>query len=189
MLKYHLGELWAKWIKAENSQEWKQRDQVRCSHGHPGEIIVLEVMMVVEMDIWSTLKLKLTVLSDGLDPCGWWEGSINGESKRSEAFGKHETAVAETFSSVGSLGWLRLSISCYRGGNTPKRRIFSKVIEAIPLTCWYPVQCYVPYSLNRGSIACKRTKNEPLQLFIPTAPTSPLAFPWGQNFSGFRWPS
>lgn len=188
MLKYHSGELWAKWIKAENRQEWKQRDQVRCFHGHPGEIIALEVMMVVEMDIWSTLKLKLTVLADGLDPCGWGEGSINGESKRSEAFGKHESALAEPFSSVGSLGWLRLSVSCYKGGNTPKRRIFSKAIEAIPLACWYTVRCYALYCLNQGSIACKRTENEPLQLFIPTAPTSPSAFPWGQNFSMFRWP-
>lgn len=52
---------------AENSQEWKQRNQARGSYGCPEEITVMEIMMVKEMDLWATLKLKLTALADGLD--------------------------------------------------------------------------------------------------------------------------
>lgn len=52
---------------AANSQEWKQRNQARGSHGHLGEIIVMEIIMVMKMDLWATLKLELTACADGLD--------------------------------------------------------------------------------------------------------------------------
>lgn len=52
---------------AENSQEWEQRNKVRGSHGHPGEIIVMEIIVVMRMDLWPTLKLELIALADGLD--------------------------------------------------------------------------------------------------------------------------
>lgn len=53
---------------AEKSPEWKQRDQARGSHSHLGEITVMEIiMMVIDMDLWFTLRLELTGLADVLD--------------------------------------------------------------------------------------------------------------------------
>lgn len=51
---------------AENSQEWKQRKQAGGSHGHLGEITVMEMIMVRRMDLGAALKLDLTGLADGL---------------------------------------------------------------------------------------------------------------------------
>lgn len=49
---------------------------------------MMEMMMVVETDECSTLKLELTALVDRLDVRGEGEGGISDASKMWEAFGK-----------------------------------------------------------------------------------------------------